>query len=141
MKKTTDELLLNLKRSNNLEQYFMINEKELIQEGPGDYLYQLLDEKKITATQAAQRSLLSKSQVYNILNNQTNPSREFVIQLSFGVQTTLEQTQQMLRLSNNQCLYPRVKRDAVLIFALENRLSLEDTHELLVKRGMRGLIK
>lgn len=141
MKKTTDELFLNLKRSNNLEQYFMVNEKELIQEGPGDYLYHLLDEKKITATQAAQRSLLSKSQVYNILNNQTNPSREFVIQLSFGVQTTLEQTQQMLRLSNNQCLYPRVKRDAVLIFALENRLSLEDTHELLVKRGMRGLIK
>lgn len=141
MKKTTDELFLNLKRGNNLEQYFMVNEKELIQEGPGDYLYQLLDEKKITATQAAQRSLLSKSQIYNILNNQTNPSREFVIQLSFGVQTTLEQTQQMLRLSNNQCLYPRVKRDAVLIFALENRLSLEDTHELLVKRGMRGLIK
>ncbi len=141
MKKTTDELFHNLKDGNNLEQYFNANEEELIHCASGDYLYQLLNEKKITATQAAQRSLLSKSQVYNIMNNKTNPSRTFVIQLSLGICATLEQTQQMLRLSGNQLLYPRVKRDAVLIFALNNRLSPEDTHELLIKRGMEGLIK
>lgn len=141
MEKTTDELLLNLKRSKDIEQYFMANGEELLQEGLGDYLYQLLEKIEVSATQAAQRSLLSKSQVYNILNNQTKPSRAFVIQLSFGIQATLEQTQQMLRLSGNQRLYPRVKRDAILIFALDNKLSLEDAHELLVKRGVEGLIK
>ncbi len=141
MKKKTDELFHNLKAGNNLEQYFAANEEELLQCTFGDYLYHLLDRKKITATQAAQRSLLSKSQVYNILNNKTNSSRAFVIQLSFGIRATLEQTQQMLRLSENQLLYPRVKRDAILIFALNNRLSPEDTHELLIKRGMEGLIK
>lgn len=141
MKKTTDELLLNLKRSKDIEQYFIANEEELVREGLGDYLYHLFEKMEVSATQAAQRALLSKSQVYNILNNQTNPSREFVLQLSFGIQVTLEQTQQMLRLSKNQRLYPRVKRDAVLIFALENKFSLEDAHELLVKRGMMGLIK
>lgn len=141
MEKTTGELLLNLKRSKDIEQYFMANGEELLQEGLGDYLYQLLEKIEVSATQAAQRSLLSKSQVYNILNNQTKPSRAFVIQLSFGIQATLEQTQQMLRLSGNQRLYPRVKRDAILIFALDNKLSLEDAHELLVKRGVEGLIK
>lgn len=141
MEKTTDELLLNLKRSKDIEQYFMANGEELLQEGLGDYLYQLLEKIEVSATQAAQRSLLSKSQVYNILNNQTKPSRAFVIQLSFGIRATLEQTQQMLRLSGNQRLYPRVKRDAILIFALDNKLSLEDAHELLVKRGVEGLIK
>lgn len=141
MKKTTDELFHNLKVSSDLEQYFVVNREELVQDKLGDYLYQLLDKKKIMATQAAQRALLSKSQIYNILNDTTKPSRAFIIRLSFGIQATLEQVQQMLRLSENQLLYPRVKRDAILIFALENKLSLEDAHELLEKRGMEGLIK
>lgn len=141
MKKTTDELFLNLKSNHNLEQYFTANEEELIQSDLGMYLYLLLEEKNISATQAARRSFLSKSQIYNILNNQTQPSRAFILRLAFGVRATLEQAQQLLRLSEQQLLYPRVKRDAVLIFALENRLSLEYAHEALLKRGMEGLIK
>lgn len=61
MKKTTDELLLNLKRSKDIEQYFIANEEELVREGLGDYLYHLFEKMEVSATQAAQRALLSRA--------------------------------------------------------------------------------
>lgn len=50
--------------------------------------------------------------------------RDEVIKLAIENQLTLNQTQKLLTLSNKGLLYARIKRDAVIIYALSNGLSM-----------------
>ena len=54
------------------------------------------------------------------------------------LQLDLEQTQRLLKIAQRNVLYPRVKTDAVAIFALEKKLNLEEYRELMddIKRGI-----
>ena len=47
------------------------------------------------------------------------------------LELTPEETQRLLRTACRGALYPRVRRDAVFIFALKQGLSLFDANELL----------
>ena len=47
------------------------------------------------------------------------------------MEADLTQAQEMLRIARRSLLYPRIKRDAVIIYCLHNHLSLMDTQIIL----------
>ena len=48
----------------------------------------------------------------------------------------LPQAQEMLKIARKSILYPRVKRDAVIIYCLHNSISLTDTEIILYDLGL-----
>lgn len=128
---STDELLALLFKERNLEQFLKRNESEYLMASFSDYLNNWCKKHLEVPEQVIRRSNLEKSYGHQLFSGKRNPSRDTVLQLAFGMQADLAEAQEMLRIARRSMLYPRIKRDTVIIYCLHNRLSLVDTQIIL----------
>ena len=59
-----------------------------------------------------------------------------MLQLAFAMEANLAQAQEMLKIAHRSPLYPRIKRDTVIIYSLHNHISLIDTQIILQDLGL-----
>lgn len=76
---------------------------------------------------------------YDVINGRKMPSRDKVVRLILSMQLSTDDCQRALKISGKSCLYPRVKRDSIMIYAIENHLSVFQLAELLAKYGEEEL--
>ena len=74
---------------------------------------------------------LERSYGYQLLNGRRKPSREHLIQTAILLHLGLEEAQRLLKIGHREVLYPRVKKDAIAVFAIDKRLDLSEYQELL----------
>jgi hypothetical protein len=55
------------------------------------------------------------------------------------MQLTVDETQRLLKIAQRGELYPRVKRDAAIIFCIQNKLTLYEMDDLLESVGESAL--
>ncbi len=135
MKKTTAELLKALEKNNNINHYFAANSDDFINITLSAYLNQLLAEKDINKAKAIEKSNLNNIYAYEIFSGKKNPSRNKLLQLIFGMELDLITAQRLLRTAGVSELYPRNKRDSIIIFAINNKLNLLECEEMLEEMG------
>ena len=128
---STDELLALLFKERNLEHFLQRNESAYLTASFSDYLNDWCRKHLQVPEQIIRRANLDKSYGHQLFNGKRNPSRDTVLQLAFAMQADLRQAQEMLRAARRSPLYPRIKRDAVIIYCLHNRVSLTDTQVIL----------
>lgn len=104
------------------------------------YLTDLLKQRELTTTRLSELSLLSRSFTYQLCSGIRVPGRDIVLRLAIVLNLRVEECQQMLRSAQRGVLYPRVRRDAVVIFALSRQLSISDTDEMLRALGEDPLL-
>jgi transcriptional regulator with XRE-family HTH domain len=125
MKKSTDKLLEILKSKKTYKEFFEQEIDELIFSSISDYLDILLKEKGLKKSDVIDRSNLDRNYAYQIFNgNKTNPSRDKIIMLSFGMKLTLNETRKLLKICGLSDLYPRSPRDSIIIFCINKGISL-----------------
>ncbi len=131
---STDELLKILRSARSkkhLNEYKTMIEKQPAYPDFAEYLKAFLTEHKISEAALIKASLLPRTYAYQILNGSKNPGRNKVLALCIAAKMNYEETQRALALANVGKLYPRRREDAIIIFALERRLSVLQTNELL----------
>lgn len=106
----------------------------------GEYLSDLIAERNIDASRLGVISLVSRSFTYQILSGVRIPSREIVLRVAVAVGLTVDETQRLLTLADRGVLYPKVERDAALIYCLTNGYDLYQTDDLLKKLKLKPLI-
>jgi transcriptional regulator with XRE-family HTH domain len=132
MEKTTDELMEILKSKKSINEYFQDEIDELVFSSLSEYLELLINEKKLKKSDVIKRSNLDKNYAYQIFNgNKTNPSRDKMIMLAFGLKLSVVETRKLLKISNSSDLYVRNPRDSVIIFALNKGFDLIKANEYL----------
>lgn len=99
------------------------------------YLADLLREKGVSRGEFIREMNLERSYGYQILNGNRKPSREILIRTALLLDLDLEKTQRLLKIGKREILYPRVKKDALVIYAIEKELSLREYLELLEEYG------
>lgn len=72
---------------------------------------------------------------YDIVNGRKIASRDKVIRLILSMRLTTDDCQEALRISGRSALYPKVQRDALLIYGIENRYTVDETNQLLSAHG------
>ena len=108
--------------------------------GFSDLLAQMLEARGLTPHQLSSLAMLSRSFTYQLCSGLRAPSRDIILRLSVVLELTLEETQRLLRAAQRGALYPRIRRDAVMIYCLSHRLHLYDTDELLTSCGELALL-
>lgn len=103
------------------------------------YLRKLLDAKKMDMLDLKDLSHIPKSYFYQIVSGTRLPSRDKVLQLSFGLKLDLDETNSFLKKSEKQELYSRSKRDSIIMFAIINKKSIEYTNETLIENNQLPL--
>ncbi len=127
----TDELLALLFKERDLECFLRRTESAYLTGTFSEYLNAWCKKNLEVPEQVIRRSNIEKSYGHQLFSGKRNPSRDTVLQLAFGMQADLYQAQEMLRIAHRSPLYPRIKRDTVLIYCLYNRISLLDAQIIL----------
>ena len=92
---------------------------------------ELIDRSGISKATLARCSGMSEIYVHQILSGRRSPSRGRLICLCYGLGATLDETQELLKLYGLAQLYPRNRRDAILIYGLTHNVSVQDINDRL----------
>lgn len=136
MDTTTDKLLKELKKAKDLDAFLeahvdVVNELSL-----QDYLSQLLERRGMTRAEVIAATGLSSAYGYQIFSGERTPSRETVLQLGIGLKLNDEEMQQLLAHARKGALYPRDRRDCVILYACRNGMDFQQVNEMLFERGL-----
>lgn len=139
---TTDELLKILHSAHSvseLNEYNEIRSESTRFSSLSDYFCEYLRTHDILESDLIRASLIQRNYGYQILNGTKNPSRDKVLALCIAAEMNYEDTQRALALADLGKLYPRRKKDSIIIFALQQHLSVQQTNELLYEEGAEPL--
>lgn len=134
----TDELLNLLRSTHSVSALAKYNEKLSQQSGYSslsEYFYTYMHKHNMLESDLIRASLIQRNYAYQILNGTKNPGRDKVLALCLAAQMSYEDTQRALALADLGKLYPRKKKDSIIIFALEHNLNVQQTNELLFEEG------
>jgi len=129
--RTTQEFQSLLDATPQLEQFLEEQAGNMQPPTFSEHLKTLMEQCGLTPAKLGELALLSRSFTYQLCSGMRVPSRDVVLRLALVLRLDLEETQRLLRTACRGALYPRLRRDAVFIFALRQGLNLYDTNELL----------
>ena len=138
MKKSTEELL-NILKNSSLYTYLKNNNGELIENPIFVYLTAIIDERNLSKAEVIRNSYIQTNYAYQIFSGLKVPSRDKLISLCFGLSLSIDEAQTLLKYAGYAQLYPRVKRDSVIISALENGKSVIDCNIILDELNLSPL--
>ena len=125
----------------NIENFINTNKEDFIDIPLHLYLATLLKKYSISKNEAINNSAISQIYGYQIFSGKRpNPSRDKILQLIFGMSLNLEDSQRLLKLAGVSELYPRIKRDSIILFAINKGLTIEKCDELLFELGEKTII-
>lgn len=130
----------SLANASSFKAFLKENEYNMIDQNLSKYLMMLLKHKKLKRSQVVKASGLEKSYVFQIFKGQKNPSRNKLIAIAFGMQLTAEETQRMLKIAGHSELYPRIKRDAIILYAIQRGINIWRTDRKLDEYNLPTLL-
>lgn len=139
-KGSTSTLFKMLDISNSIDTFIDSNEADLEVTSFEEHLSQLSKRKNLSIPSIIDLASLSESYIYQLFKGTRKPSRDKIIQLIFGMKLSLEESNKLLRAGEKNELYCRNKRDAIVIFAINNHLSINEVEEILLDRGLESIV-
>ncbi len=130
MKKSTDELMNILRNKRSVDEYFDENDNEIFFGTLSEQVDFYIARKGLTKAEVVRRSGLNRGYCYEILSGKKtkNISRDKVILLCFGLELSVDEAQQLLKKCGYAPLYARDTRDSIIIFCIENSISVINTN-------------
>lgn len=130
MKKKTEDLINEIISSKNISLYLDTNEEEFINMPLHEHLQNLLSKAQLKVSQVVERSCKGEY-VYQVFRGIKNPGRDMIICIAFAMGLNLEETGQLLRIARVPLLDARNRRDSIIIFAINRKLTVPDTNDIL----------
>ena len=120
-----------LSESSSIQNYIQTEQKHFIDSTISDYLNQLVEEKALKKSDVIKKAELNEIYGYQIFSGKRIPSRDKLISLSFGMSLSLEETQALLKYAGYAPLYPKQKRDSLMIWGISHQFTIYQINELL----------
>ena len=114
-KKNTDGLQQELMDSPDLTLFLSQNQEQFVNKSVSELL----------------KAGMSEIYLHQIFAGRRNPSRNRLLCLCYGLEASVEETQELLKLCGMAQLYPKLKRDAIIYYGLLHKLSLFEINDKL----------
>ena len=134
----TDELLEQLLASATPEAY--LSEAPTEDRSLAEYALALLDAKGLKRSEVIRESGLNATFAYQIFQGTRHPGRDSAIMLAFGLGCDLRETQRLLRLAGVAELWCKLRRDAILIYAVQHGYTRAQADDELYRLGEKTLL-
>ena len=99
-----------------------------------------MESRGYSKAELARRAGMSTVYLYQILSGRRRPSRDKLICLCFGLGCSLDTAQELLKKNGFLGLYPKNRRDAIILYSLSKGISLQETNDKLFQEREDGLI-
>jgi hypothetical protein len=132
----TEELLNELVSSSNLGDFLEEHDRDMTDRPLSDYLQQLLSEKNLKQSRVVRMSGLTEHYGREIFSGKKcHPDRDKVLSIALAMALDRRETNRLLTAAGVSELYPKSRRDAIIIFCLDRGCSLQKVNEELYRFG------
>ena len=129
--KSTDDLQQELMETPDLDQFLSDNEENFINNSVCKLLNRLFRKRDISKAALAKQSGMSEVYLHQVFAGRRNPSRSRLLCLCFGLQTTVKETQELLKQCGFARLYSKSRRDAIILYGILNGQDLFTVNDKL----------
>lgn len=137
--KITGDLSRELMSQPDLDAYIRENQEIFVQRDFDRLLLRLYKSRHLSKVELARRSGISEVYLHQVFARRRNPSRDRLICICVGLNASLEETQALLKYAGCAQLYPRRKRDAIVIYGLIHGMELADINDKLFTEDEKTL--
>ena len=132
-KVNTNTLMKRLFKAADLDTYFQKNGNQLVAPGFPAMLSALCEQRGMLPAHVIEQAQIERTYGHQLFNGTRRPSRDKVLQLAIGLGLDVDETQALLRAAGKSLLYPRLKRDAVILYGIQKGLPVLTVQEILTK--------
>ena len=100
------------------------------------YINRLCKDRDTVPERIIKKSGIDRTYGHQIFNGSRKPSRDKVIQLALGFEMDFYEAQELLKIARKSTLYPKIGRDAVLIYALNKKKTVTEVQATLEELSM-----
>ena len=122
--KDTNSLQQELMDTPDLDRFLSENQDSFRSGSTHELLNALFQKRSISKAALAKQSGMSEVYLHQVFSGRRNPSRSRLLCLCFGLNATLEETQELLKQCGLAQLYPKNKRDAIILYGILNGMDL-----------------
>ena len=105
-----------------------------------EYLYQLMEEKEKTIPDLIADACISKSYAYQFLNGERLPGRDIILRIGLSMSLSMDEIQRLLTLAGKSILYPKLHRDAGILYCIRKKMSVDEANYFLTDIGEVSLL-
>lgn len=139
MNKPTNDLYQELNQTSHIDKYLKDNDEFLIDSTLSDYLCNKFSQMNLSKSSVLKNADINEIYGYQILSGKRTPSRNKLISICIGAGFSLEETNEVLRVAEYSPLYPKLKRDSIIIFGIQNNQSIWVINETLFDHQLQPL--
>lgn len=139
IKKSTDELMNELLKANNIGEYLKENSQYMVSDELSTYLNNIIAKKGLVKSELIKKTEFSEVMGYQILSGTRLPSRDSLICICVAMDMTLDETQAILKIAGFAVLYPKAKRDSIIIKGISEKKTVAQINEELYNCGEKTL--
>ena len=140
MRKSTEDLLEELQNENcKIDEYLKGNGESFVYDKINDFWEAAIEKSGYSKSNIINKSDFSYCYFYDVINGRKIPGRDKIIRLILTMHLSVDECQEALRISGRSALYPRIRRDAIILFAISNGYSIYQLSELLADAGEEPL--
>ena len=122
--KSTSDLQAELMSAPSIDSYIKKNESYFSDQSVARMLKEVYDTRDLTKAALARRAGISEVYLHQVFSGRRNPSRSRLLCLCFGLNASLEETQELLKQCGFAQLYPKDRRDAIILYGILNGMDL-----------------
>lgn len=139
--KSTKELMDELIKAHSIGDYLKANSEYMVSAELPTYLSNILEKMGLVKSAVIKKSELSEVMGYQIFSGVRRPSRDSLICICTAMGLNLEETQSLLKVAQFAQLYPKNKRDSIIIKGLANGKTVAEINEALYDNSENTLNK
>ena len=129
--KSTGDLQEELMSASSIDTYIHENASLFLTRSITEILSSLYEKKALSKAALARRAGMSEVYLHQVFSGRRNPSRDRLLCLCIGLEASLDETQRLLKHASYAQLYPRNKRDSIIIYGIFHRASLHEINDKL----------
>lgn len=135
----TEDVMTELIQSNSFETFYADNIEQIQAPKLTKHLEELCIAKGIAPNRLIRDSDIERSFGHRILIGKRSLSRDNALKMALVLGLTLKETERLLAISENNRLYPKIPRDAAIIYCINQQISYRETQDNLYDWGMTVL--
>lgn len=137
--KDTNNLQQELMETATLDQFLSENQDNFNRDSICELLNRLFQKRRISKATLAKQSGMSEVYLHQVFSGRRNPSRNRLLCLCFGLNASLEETQELLKRCGFAQLYPKDRRDAIILYGILNGMDLFAVNDKLFSENEETL--
>lgn len=138
-RKDTDNLKQELMAESDISSYIKDNQSCFVDSEATELMAKFFKRQGYSKAEVARRSGMSEVYLHQLFSGRRRPSRDRLLCLCIGMELTVEETQQLLRISSLAQLYPRIKREAIIYHGIAHRVPLNQINDKLFEENEKAL--